>query len=138
MTALIYNLKTVWPIKISMPFLSSLNIFYKMHNLFFKKICWLFWDRAQNMLIFGRRCSIPVRYSYCKFGKIFSAQRNINNMIKWCHCNISQWFLGMVRHLLLGHPNPDQTDIFSSKYCSCWKLERSFLRGFFLPSFSFL
>ena len=23
--------------------------------------CWLFWDRAQNMLIFGRRCSNPLR-----------------------------------------------------------------------------
>ena len=29
-----------------------------MHLLFSR--CWLFWDRAQNMLIFGRRCSTPL------------------------------------------------------------------------------
>ena len=29
-----------------------------MHMLFLKR-CWLFWDRTQNMLILGRRCSPP-------------------------------------------------------------------------------
>ena len=38
LTVLIYNLKTAWPTKISMPFLSFLNIFYKMHNSFFKTL----------------------------------------------------------------------------------------------------
>ena len=28
--------------------------------IYFSKSCWLSWDRAQNMLIFGRRCSIPL------------------------------------------------------------------------------
>ena len=36
-----------------MPFLSFLNNFYKMHNLFFKKLL-IISDKAQNMLIFGR------------------------------------------------------------------------------------
>ena len=39
LTALIYNLKTAWPTKISMPFLSSLIFFFnKMHNSFFRKL----------------------------------------------------------------------------------------------------
>ena len=38
LAVLICNLKTAWPTKISMPFLSSLNNFYKMHNLFFKRL----------------------------------------------------------------------------------------------------
>ena len=29
--------------------------------IYFSKSCWLFWDRAQNMLIFGRRCSTPLK-----------------------------------------------------------------------------
>ena len=27
---------------------------------YFSKRCWLFWDRAKNMKIFGRRCSSPL------------------------------------------------------------------------------
>ena len=38
LTVLICNLKTAWPTKISVPFLSSLNDFYKMHTPFFKKL----------------------------------------------------------------------------------------------------
>ena len=30
--------------------------------LYLLKSCWLFWDRAQNMLIFGRRCSTPFNF----------------------------------------------------------------------------
>ena len=47
LTIFIHNFKTVWPTKISMP------IYYKMHMLFFK----VFGERAQNMLIWVRRCS---------------------------------------------------------------------------------
>ena len=28
--------------------------------IYFSKSCWLFWDTAQNMLIFGKRCSTPL------------------------------------------------------------------------------
>ena len=36
LTVLIYNLKTAWPTKISLPCLSSLNNFYRMQTFFFK------------------------------------------------------------------------------------------------------
>ena len=38
LTVLIYNLKTAWSTNISMPFWNPWTIFYKMHNLFFKKL----------------------------------------------------------------------------------------------------
>ena len=57
----IYNLKTACPIKISMPFLSSLNNFFIRFIICFSRSCWLFWDRGQNMLICGIRCSTPLR-----------------------------------------------------------------------------
>ena len=43
-----------------MPFLSSLNIFFMGCIFYLSKSCSLFWDRAQNMLIFDRRCSTPL------------------------------------------------------------------------------
>ena len=61
LAVLIYNLKSAWPTEISMSFLSSLNIFSIRCILYFSKSCWLFWVRAQNMLIFGRRCSTPLK-----------------------------------------------------------------------------
>ena len=39
LTVLVHNLKTAWPTKFSMSFLSSLdNFFYKMHISFFIKV----------------------------------------------------------------------------------------------------
>ena len=56
---------TAWPTKISMPFLSSLNNFFIRCICYFSKHCWLFWDRAQN-IIFGRRCSTPRKNTPCQ------------------------------------------------------------------------
>ena len=33
--------------------------------IYISKCCWLFWDRAQNMLIFGRRCNTPLIQCQC-------------------------------------------------------------------------
>ena len=42
-----------------MPFWVPLIFFFKRCLLYFSKSCW--WDRVQNMLIFSRRCSTPLR-----------------------------------------------------------------------------
>ena len=53
LTILIHNLKTTWSTKIPMPFLSSLdNLLYDAYTTLQTNV-WQFWDRAQNMLIFG-------------------------------------------------------------------------------------
>ena len=43
--------------------MSSLNNFFIRRILYFSKTCWLFSDRAWNMLIFGRRCSTLLRFN---------------------------------------------------------------------------
>ena len=48
LTALNHNLKSVWPTKISMPLVSSLD--NKMHTLFFKT-CWNFEMHTKHQLI---------------------------------------------------------------------------------------
>ena len=47
-----------------MAFLSSLNNFFIRCIGYFSKSCWLFWDRAQNIPIFGRRGSTPLTASW--------------------------------------------------------------------------
>ena len=54
----VHNLKIAWPTKISMPFLSSLASWNKMHIWFFR--VFQIYDRAQNILILGRRWSTPL------------------------------------------------------------------------------
>ena len=57
LTVLIHDLKTAYPTKIAMPFLSSLNNLPYVAYVIFARMCWLFWNGAQNMLIWGRKCS---------------------------------------------------------------------------------
>ena len=62
-TVLIYNLNQLGILKFQCHFWVHWTISYKMHNLFFKNCCWLFWDRAQHAN-FGGRCSTPLTLNY--------------------------------------------------------------------------
>ena len=60
-----YNLKPLGLLKFQCHFWVSRTIFFFIRCIiYFSKSCWLFWDREQNMLIFGRKCSAPLRSKF--------------------------------------------------------------------------
>ena len=77
------NILTALTTKISMAILSSLNNL--QYNTYFSR-CWVFWDRAQNMLIWGRRCSTPLNLKTNEYQLL---ERMLNHFLtylfgNWC------------------------------------------------------
>ena len=82
LTVLIHKLKNTWPTKMSMPFLSSVTICFKMHILFLKKVL-IFLRLNTKNVNFWLEVQYPLKWNHHAFPVSRECEHTGENMQGW-------------------------------------------------------